>query len=143
MPPLLSKEKIDAVDSADESVHDLISTEMFENIRDGSQSHPNVNQREAPYTILDLMSQRKLEWKGPLKATQNMGKGLHKVFKTFVKDISQDFPPFGESGSEVPYFIPEPRNFSEVTNFSENINTPGLKANLMEINNLINNQTCL
>ena len=44
-----------------------------------------------------------------------MGKGLHKVFKTVVKDISQDLPPLGESSSEVSHFIPEPRNFSEVT----------------------------
>ena len=30
-----------------------------------------------------------------VKAMQNMGKGLHKVFKSVVKDISQDFPPLG------------------------------------------------
>ena len=45
MPPLLSKEEIDAIDSGDESDHDLISTEMLEDIRDRSQSHPNVNKR--------------------------------------------------------------------------------------------------
>ena len=44
-----------------------------------------------------------------------MGEGLHKVFKTVVKDILQDLPTLGESGSEVSYFIPEPRNFAEVT----------------------------
>ena len=43
--------------------------------------------------------------------------GLHKVFKTYVKYISQDLPPWGESGSEVSYFIPEPRNVFEVTKF--------------------------
>ena len=42
-----------------------------------------------------------------------MGKGLHKVFKTVVKEILQDLPPLGESGSEVSHFIPEPRNFAE------------------------------
>ena len=31
------------INSGDESDHDLISTEMLENIRDGSQSCPNVN----------------------------------------------------------------------------------------------------
>ena len=51
--------------------------------------------------------------------------------------------PFGESGSEVFHFIPEPRNFAEVTKLSENIKKPCLKANLKEINNLINNQTLL
>ena len=30
-----------------------------------------------------------------------MGKGSHKVFKTVVKDISQDLPTLGETGSEV------------------------------------------
>ena len=49
----------------------------------------------------------------------------------------------GESGSEVSYLIPEPRNFAEVTKLSENIKKPWLKATLKEINNLINNQTLL
>ena len=43
-----------------------------------------------------------------------MGKGLHKVFITVVKEISQEFTPLGESSSEVSHFIPEPRNFAEV-----------------------------
>ena len=52
-----------------------------------------------------------------IKYTQNMGKGLHKLFKTVVKYISQDLPPLGEYGSEVSHFIPEPINFVEVTKF--------------------------
>ena len=48
-----------------------------------------------------------------------MGKGLHKVFKTVVKEISQDLIPLGESGSEFSHFIPEPRNFSEVKKLSD------------------------
>ena len=59
------------------------------------------------------------EWKGALLSTQNMSKVLHKVFKDVVNKISQVLPIFGGSGSEVSYFIPEPRNFSEVTTFSE------------------------
>ena len=47
MPPLLSKEDMDATDSGDKSDHDIIYTEMIENICDRSQSHTNVNQREA------------------------------------------------------------------------------------------------
>ena len=43
-----------------------------------------------------------------------MSKGLHKVFKTFVKYILQELTPLGEYVSEVSYFIPEPRNFAEV-----------------------------
>ena len=44
LPILLSKEEIYAMDSGNESDHDLISTEMLQNICDVSQSHPNVNQ---------------------------------------------------------------------------------------------------
>ena len=40
--------------SGDESDHDLISTEMLEDIRDGIQTHPNVNRREASYKICDM-----------------------------------------------------------------------------------------
>ena len=43
-----------------------------------------------------------------------MGKGLHKAFKAIINEILQVLPIFVESGSEVSYFIPEPRNFSEV-----------------------------
>ena len=49
----------------------------------------------------------------------------------------------GEYSSEVSHFIPEPRNFDEVTKLSDNIKKPWLKATLKEINNLINNQTLL
>ena len=72
-----------------------------------------------------------------------MGKGLHKVFSTVVKEIFQELTPLGESGSEVSQFIPEPRNFAEVTKLSENIKKPWLNATLKEIKNLINNQTLL
>ena len=70
-----------------------------------SQTHPNVNRREAPYKIRDCIRQNQSKRKGALKGTRRMGKGLHKVFITVVKDISQKFTPLGESGSEVSYFI--------------------------------------
>ena len=72
-----------------------------------------------------------------------MGKGIHKVFSTIVSEILQELTNFGESGSEFSHFIPEPRNFAEVTKLSENIRKDWLKANLKEIKNLINNQTFL
>ena len=72
-----------------------------------------------------------------------MGKGLHKVFSTVVKDISQELTPLGESCSEVSHFIPEPRKFAEVIKLSENIKKPWLKTTLVEIKNIINNQTFL
>ena len=54
-----------------------------------------------------------------------MGKGLHKVFSTVVKYISQELTPLGESGSEVSHFIPEPRNFAEVTNYQRTLRNLG------------------
>ena len=72
-----------------------------------------------------------------------MGKGLNKLFKAVVNEIFQALPIFGDSGSEVYYFIPEPRKFSEVTRLSEDINKPWLKENIKEIKNLINNQNFL
>ena len=55
----------------------------------------------------------------------------------------QEFPPLGESGSEVSHFILEPINSAEVTKVSDDIKKPRLKASLKEINNLINNKTFL
>ena len=78
---------------------------MLEDIHDGSQSHPNVNMGEARYRIGDRIKKIQLKWKGALKSTRNMGKGLHKVFKTVIEDISQDLPPLGESCLEVSHFI--------------------------------------
>ena len=124
------------MDSGDESYHDLISTEMLEDIHDISHTHPNVNMREA---LRDSIRQGQSEWKEALKSTRNMVKGLHKVCKTVVKYISQDLPPLGESGSEVPHFIPEPRKFAEVKKLSDNINKSWLKATLKEVKNLIKN----
>ena len=72
-----------------------------------------------------------------------MGKGLHKVFKAVFNEISQVLPIFGESGSELSYFIPDPRNFAEVTILSDDIKKPFLKAIMEAIKNQINNQTFL
>ena len=44
--------------------------------------------RESRYKICGRIKKRQSEWKGASKATQNMGKGLHKVFNTVVKEIS-------------------------------------------------------
>ena len=49
-----------------------------------------------------------------------MGKRLHKIFHTVVKYILQDLL-LGESGSEVSYFIPEPRKFAEIPKLSDEI----------------------
>ena len=69
-----------------------------------------------------------------------MGKGLHKVLKTVVKGIFR-YLLLGESGSEVSCFIPEPRNFAEVTRLAENVRKPWLNATQKQIKNIINNNT--
>ena len=71
MPPLLSEEDMDAMDSGDESDHDIISTEMLEDICDISQTHPS---KEYRYIIRDHIRQRQPEWKGALKSTERMSK---------------------------------------------------------------------
>ena len=42
---MMSKLDMEDINSGDESDHDLISTEMSEDICDRSQTHPNVNRR--------------------------------------------------------------------------------------------------
>ena len=79
---------------------------MLHEIRDGNKTHPNIDKTGARLKICDRFKQKKSEWKGALRATYNMGKGLHKVFSTIVKDILQDLTNFEESGSEVSHFIP-------------------------------------
>ena len=140
---MMNEQDMENIDEKEKSDHNLISFETSEEIHDGSQTHLKVNKREARCKIRDRIKQRQSEWKGALKATRNMGKGLHKLFSAIVSEISQELNNLGESCSEVSHFIPEPRNFAEVTKFSENIRKTWLKATLKEIKNLINNQTFL
>ena len=65
------------------------------------------------------------------------------MFKTVVKDISQDLPPLVESGLEVSHFTPEPKNVSEVAKLSDNIKKPCLKVTQKYTKNIINNQNFL
>ena len=106
---------------------------MLQDIRDRNQSHPEINKREARMAIRDRIKQNKSKWKGALRATHKMGKCLQRVFSTIVSDISQELSNFGETGSEVSHFIPEPRNFAEVTRLAENIRKPWLKATLKDV----------
>ena len=55
MPSLLSKEEMDAMNSDNGSDHDLIFTEILENICDGIQSHLKVNRREASYKFVIVL----------------------------------------------------------------------------------------
>ena len=58
---MMSEQDMDNLDSSDESDHDLISTEMLKDIPDGSQTHPNVNKKEARYKIRDRVRQKQSE----------------------------------------------------------------------------------
>ena len=61
-----------------------MSTEIFEDICNVSQSHPSVNRREARYKMRGCIQQSQAKWKGALLSTRNMGKVLQKQFKAFV-----------------------------------------------------------
>ena len=71
---MMSEQDMENIDSNDESDHDLISTEMLQDIRDRSQTHPNFNKRKARYKIRDRIMQIQSEWRGALKFTRSMGK---------------------------------------------------------------------
>ena len=56
---MMSKQDMENLYSNDESDHDLISTDMLHDIRDGIQTHPNVNKREAHCKIRDHINPSK------------------------------------------------------------------------------------
>ena len=108
---MTSEKDMENLDEKERFDDDLISTETLHDIRDRNQTHPSNDKREARLEIRDRIKQKKPQWKGASRATHKMGKGLHR----FVSEISQELTNFGETGSEVSHFIPEPRNFAEVT----------------------------
>ena len=55
---MINQQDMENIDSNENSDHDLISTEMLEDIRDGSQTHPTVNKREARYKIRDRIRRK-------------------------------------------------------------------------------------
>ena len=82
-----------------------ISTKPLEDIWYGCQIRPEINARYAWSKIHERIRQTKNECKGKELKAKNMGKGLHKVFKTVLNELNNTFPNFWESGSEVSYFI--------------------------------------
>ena len=127
---MMSEKDIENIDEKEKFDDDLISTETLHDIRDGNQTHPKIDKREARLAIRDRIKQNKSQREGALRATHKMGKGLHRVFSTIVSEISQELANFGETGSEVSHFIPEPRNFAELKKLAENIRKTWLKATL-------------
>ena len=67
--------------SGDESDTYPMSTDILGDICDVSQSHPRINRIEVRYKICDYFKHRRVEWKGDLLSTRNIGKGLNRVFK--------------------------------------------------------------
>ena len=111
-------------DSDDKS----ISMDDPEDIRDGNYVHPNINARYSRFKIRFGIRQVHSKWKGAEISSKMMGKGLHSVFKAIVKELNNSLPDLAESGSEVSHFIPEPRNFAEVTKSPAEVKKAWLKA---------------
>ena len=55
LPPLITEEEMDNMSSGNESDAEPMSMDMLEDIRDGCQSHPSINRREACYKICDVI----------------------------------------------------------------------------------------
>ena len=91
-------ENLDETEKFDD---DLISTETLHDIRDGNQTHPKIDKREARMAMRDRIKQNKSQCIGAFRATQKMGKGLHRVFRNIVSEILQELTNLGETGSEV------------------------------------------
>ena len=64
--PLISEEEIDTISSGDESDAEPKSTDILEDIRYGSQSHPSINRIYVRYKIHDCIKLGQIEWKGAL-----------------------------------------------------------------------------
>ena len=71
---MMSEKDMENLDEIEKFHDDLISTETLYDIRDGNQTHPKIDKREARMAIRDRIKQNKSEWKGVLRATHKMGK---------------------------------------------------------------------
>ena len=87
------------MDSVNASNVEPMSTEMLEDIFDGSKSHLSLNRREVRYKIYYHIKRRQTEWKGALLSPQNMNKGFHIFLKAVVNNILNVLPILGDSGS--------------------------------------------
>ena len=91
---MMSKKDKENFDEKEKFDDNLISTEMLHDICDRNQNHPKIDKREARLAICDRIKQKKLQWKGALRARHKMGKGLHRVFSTIVSEILQELTNF-------------------------------------------------
>ena len=90
--------------------------------------------------IRNCIKQTQSEWKGEELSAKIIGKGLHKVFKAVVNKLKNPLPTLVEPGSEVSHFIPETRNFVEVSRSPADVKKAWLESTLKDIKNMINNQ---
>ena len=56
---MINKQDMENIDSNEQSDDDHISMKILEDILDGSQTHPNIDKREAHHKIRDPIKQRK------------------------------------------------------------------------------------
>ena len=60
---MMSEQDIENLDEKEKLDDDLISTEMLHDIRDGNQTHPNIDKRETRLKISDRIKKNKSQWK--------------------------------------------------------------------------------
>ena len=56
---MMNEQDMENLDEKGKSDDDLISLETLEDIRDGSQTHPNIDKRKARLKIHDRIKQKK------------------------------------------------------------------------------------
>ena len=76
----------------DDSDYGYISTYYIYYIRYGSHTHTNINPRYFRLKICYHVTQSKNEWKESELSENNIGKGLHKLFKTVVNEWNKSLP---------------------------------------------------
>ena len=80
---------MDEISSINESDAKPMSMDMLKDIHDRSHYHPSINGRYERYNIHDHIKQIPPEWKGALLSMRKMGKGLQKLFKAVVNELSE------------------------------------------------------
>ena len=60
---MMSEKYMENLDKKENFDDDLISTETLHDIRDGNQTRPKINKREARMVIRDRIKQKKSQWK--------------------------------------------------------------------------------
>ena len=69
VPPLISEEEINVIDSGNESDDENTSTEILEDICDDINTHMSVNRRYSCYKIHDRNKLSQKKWKRALLST--------------------------------------------------------------------------